>query len=393
MYWVGGLIVIVFIIPNTTNFKEREAFSDKVRLEEAARIYHTDSVGDAVTVAAGPYYKRGKFVTFFLGEKQRELWTTPVEVPVFRYKSFKGGLTPKKPGGGDQTISIKLEDSQERKWALRSVNKDQKSALPGVLRITALRFLFRDQVASANPFGHLVIPVLSDAIGVHHTTPQLVFVAYDEEYKEYNERMAGRMAYLEEDLSNSWKNSKRFGPAAKIVNTEDMLAMQEEGPIPLDTALYLKSRLFDILISDWDRHEGNWEWALAKEKDGNVFEAIPKDRDNAFYQFDEGLLSHIGLLFVPKFQSFRKDYGKISGLMRQARNMDKPFLSKMNEEDFLEAARAIQSSLTDEVITSAFRKYPPVIYDKKGKEHEEILKARLAKLPEAAKEFHKLLNN
>ena len=392
MYWLGGFLVVVFVIPNTTNFKERRAFSDDWRLTRAETIYHINKIDDSVSVIPGAYYKRNGFSTLFLGEKQRKLWTTPVTVKVFDYNEFKGGMKPFEVGGGQQTISIKLKDPQKRTWALRSVNKDQKSALPGFLRITFMRFLIRDQLASANPYGHLVIPVLASAIGLHHTSPELVFVPYDDRFGEYNQRMAGRLAYLEEDLNSSWKNRERFGSPKDIVDTEEMLAMQAKDPIPLDTMLYLKTRLFDMLISDWDRHEGNWEWALTKEKDGKIFEPIPKDRDNAFYQFDEGLVSHVTLLFAPKLQSFRKEFGKISGLMHQSRALDKKMLSNVSRTVFTNAAADIQKALSDEIIDKAFRRYPPQIYSLMGKKHEDILKARLEQLPSVALKYHELIH-
>ena len=156
--------MVVFIIPNTTNFKERRGFSDRLRLSEAMEFYNATSISDSVTVVPGSYYKRNKVGAMFLGQKQRALWTTPVTVKVFDYDEFRGGLKPLEIGGGQQTISIKLEDPQKRKWSLRSVNKDQKSALPGFFRITFMRFLVRDQLASANPYGHLAIPVLANAV-------------------------------------------------------------------------------------------------------------------------------------------------------------------------------------------------------------------------------------
>jgi hypothetical protein len=391
MYWVGGILFLIFGVPNTFNFKERRHFSDARRLEQAMLFYHAGKKKDSVTVAAGCYYKRNKVGAIFLGKKQRALWTTPVKVNVFSYEKARGGLKPTEFGGGQQTISIKLEDAQERKWALRSVNKDQQSALPKVLRITFLRFLIRDELASANPYGQLAIPVMASAIGLHHTTPELVFVPYDEKYGEFNERMAGRVAYLEESLSSSWKNRQRFGSPKDILNTEEMLDMSNKEKIPVDTVLYLKTRLFDMLISDWDRHEGNFEWALTVDDKGKVFEPIPKDRDNAFYQFDEGLVSHVTLAFAPKFQSFRKKFGKVSGLMHQSRYLDRNILSTVDQATFESTAKAVQRALTDDVVTAAFKRYPPNIYDLVGKEHEEILKARLHQLPDAAKEFHRLV--
>jgi hypothetical protein len=391
MYWLGGFLIVVLVIPNTTNFKERRAFSDSRRLDEAIKLYHVDRVADSVEVIPGKYYQRGKFSMLFLGKKQRELWIAPVRAKVFDYETAKGGLTPVEFGGGDQTISMKLEDSQGKTWALRSVNKDQKFALPKALRITFMRFLIRDQLASANPYGQLVVPMLANAIGLHHATPELVLIPYNEKFGQFNERMAGRLAYLEENLNSSWKNRKRFGSPKDIVDTEEMLAILAKDKISVDTALYLKTRLFDMLISDWDRHEGNWEWALTVDNGKKVFEPIPKDRDAAFYQFDEGLVSHITLMFAPKLQSFRKNFGKVSGLMIQSERLDSKILKTVDRNEFVNAAYLIQNALTEEVIDSAFAKYPPRVRSMVGKEHADILKTRIAQLPKVAGEFHDLL--
>ena len=85
MYLLGGILFVVFVIPNTTNFKERRAFSEEKRLENARVLYRSDSLGDSVTVVPGEYYRRGKFSTLFLGKKYRHVWTTPVTAKVFDY--------------------------------------------------------------------------------------------------------------------------------------------------------------------------------------------------------------------------------------------------------------------------------------------------------------------
>src|SRR5690606_8714010 len=94
MYWIGGFLVLVFVIPNTTNFKERRAFSDEQRLMEAMALYPVGLEADSVTVIPGKYYERGKFSSLFLGKKQRALWAEPVRVRIFSYTDTYGGMKP-----------------------------------------------------------------------------------------------------------------------------------------------------------------------------------------------------------------------------------------------------------------------------------------------------------
>lgn len=391
MIILAGFVLVMFVLPNTINVRERNAFSDAKRLEWAMENYSIETVPDSVTVVAGPWYDRGSVHHIFFGEKYRDLWQTPVEVAVLQWDETKRGLEPVKIGGSQQTIGLDVEDKEGREWALRSVNKDQSKALPKILRPTAFRFMFRDQAAALNPYASLVVPVLAEAVDILHTNPVMVFVPYDESKGEYNRRMAGRLAILEEDADGSWKGAEVFGDPEKVDDTDEMLERLEDKNYPLDTLLYARSRLFDILISDWDRHEGQWSWVLVEEDGRKIYKPLPVDRDMAFYRFDEGLFSHITLLFNNKFQSFHREYKNVEGLTKQSIDMDKKILGTLALPDMLRIAGEIQEQLTDGIIHEAFMRYPDVIYQKVGQEHEEILKARRDKLPEAALEFWEII--
>lgn len=391
MIVLAGFVLVFLVLPNTINIRERNAFSDAMRLECAQKQLVLESELDSISVISGPWYDRGKSHYLLFGENYRELWNTPVKVPVLKLEQEKGGLELESIGGGQQTIGVDLEDAQGREWALRSINKDQSKALPKYLRPTLLRFMFRDQAAALNPYGSLAVPVLADAIDILHTHPQLVYVPYNDKDSVLNHRMAGRLAILVEDADGSWAGAEVFGEPERIEDTEDMLELVEEEGYPIDTMLYAKSRLFDILISDWDRHEGNWNWALVDEGGQKVFKPLPRDRDMAFYRFGEGLLPKITLMISDKFQSFEPNYKNIKGLTKQSIKMDRSILQSVSLPELLRIAREIQQDLPDTVIQEAFQRYPEEVYKKIGQEHEEVLKARRDKLPEAAQKFWEII--
>src|SRR5512132_3671481 len=62
---------------------------------------------DSVTIAAGKRYEAGRFSRFFLGDTYRDLWTTPIRVPVLDLEHYAGGLKPLKEGGGNQTKNLR----------------------------------------------------------------------------------------------------------------------------------------------------------------------------------------------------------------------------------------------------------------------------------------------
>lgn len=383
------LVFLVVVLPNLFNEREEKAFSDDYRLAVAKDL--AAQPGDSVTIVPGKFYNRSGAFEWFLGSNYRDLWQEAVKVPVLDLQKVKGGLTPTDFSGGQQTIGIEAKDLHQRMWSMRSVNKDQANALAGFLKPTFLRPMFRDQSSSLNPYAALVTARLAEAIEIHHDHPELYYFPYIEKLGKYNERMAGRLVLLNEEVDEGWSGFEKFGNPTEIVDSDEMLKQRKEKNIPVDSVLYLRSRLFDLLISDWDRHEGNWKWVLKKQESGPIFEPFPVDRDMAFYQFGEGIINKFALLFNDKFQSFTPDYRNIKGLLDQSRDLDAKILKKTPREEFLKQADFLQQKLTRQDIEAAFREYPANAYEAVGPEHQYILRQRLENLPDAAKKFYRII--
>ncbi len=389
LYWIAAFLLIFFVLPNVINFWEQRFFSEDQRLKEAKKLTSTNR--DSVQIIPGEYYKRGSLHHFFFGKKNRDMWTAPVNVKVLHLDSSKGGLSPYDIGGSQQTISVKLKDTAGKHWVIRSVNKDQQNALPKILRHTALRFMFRDQVASMNPYAPMIAASLAESAQLPHCNPELFWMPYNEKHGKYNQKIAGRLVYLEENYDTTWHN--QLYNATDIVDTDDMLELQRKKKISIDTILYLKNRLFDMLICDWDRHEGQWRWALIDSAGQKRFIPIAKDRDMAMYVFDEGILSHITLAVNNKFQSFRNEIVSVDGLMHQAKKLDKKILQGVSKEEFLAAVKQLQVQINAAAIEMAFLYYPSEIKQRFAPRHQQILLSRLQKMPVVAEEFYKLVND
>ena len=78
---------------------------------------------ESVTVVAGQHYEAGRFHRWLLGANYRDLWTTPIRVPVFDWHTFAGGLHPTKEGGGNQTKSLRFETAEGDEYVFRLVDK------------------------------------------------------------------------------------------------------------------------------------------------------------------------------------------------------------------------------------------------------------------------------
>lgn len=350
---------------------------------------------DSALVTAGRHYQRGPLGRLFLGKHYRRVWATPVTLPVFKpATAVPGGLAFNKLGGGFQTTSATLLTPQGRSYALRTIDKDPYKTLPKVLRQGFVLTTVRDATSAGMPYGAFVVPGLAEAAGLLHATPRPYYIRTDETgLGAASERMRGKVVMLEERMEGKENIVGPLKGATDLEETDKMLDARYHSPQhTLDEASFLRARLLDLWIGDWDRHEGQWNWAAFPQAGGGtLWRPIPQDRDQVFFRFDDGLLSWLISRIVPKFRTFKPTYESIEGYTRNARFIDERALSTMPHQAYGRTAQELQQRLTDDVIHQAVVKgLPPEIYALEGARLESTLRARRATLPQAAEAYYKL---
>lgn len=348
-----------------------------------------------VMIPAGKHYLRSSFHRFWWGKHYRKIWAEPVAVPYFWISRFKGGVTPLKEGGSFQTKNLRLVDSIGHEYVLRSVDKDPSRALPKNLQKTFLAKLMRDQTSVIHPYGAFIVPTLANAAGVYHTNPRLVYLADDPALGDFRKEFTNMLALLEERPDGNWENLQSFGKPHDVVSSKNAFEELIKSPAyQVDRKRYLLSRLFDMWLSDWSRREDQWRWSVFKEGDQTVYAPIPRDRDHAFFKFNDGVLTKLVSVFKSNYQSFDKTIKEknVKGLIRSSSQMDAFFLSYLTREDFQATALELQKSLTDVVIEQALQGWPPQIRELSAKEFSAKLRSRRDDLPKAAATFYESLN-
>ena len=350
---------------------------------------------DSVLATAGRQYSKHSGVYYwFWGRHYRQVWAAPAKVPVLKLATAApGGLKPGKPGGGYQSISMTLEGRQEREYALRALDKEPYKTLPKVLRPTFVLNAVRDATSAAMPYGAITVPVLAQAAGVPHTRPRLVYVRPDENgLGSMSERFRGKMALLEEKYEEIASATPDLAGVTNFVGGETVLKKVYYHPAYyFDQPAFLRARLLDILLGDWDRHERQWDWATFPEANGQVrFQPIPKDRDQVYFRFDDGLVPWLASrpFIAPQFHTFREHYGHFPGLIYQAEFIDQRALSQLSRADFQRIAADLQRRLPDSIIERAMHRLPPAVFALEGVRIGNYLKARRQKLPQAADAYY-----
>ena len=352
-----------------------------------------DFSNKVVRVNASDQYSVGKGTRKMFGENYRAAWSQEIEVPVIDLVTERGGLTITQKGGGMQTLSLRLEDSTGREYVLRSIEKFPEKAVPEMFQKTFIQDLVQDQISAAHPYAAIVIPPLADAAGIYHTNPKIVFIPDDPKLGIYREAFANTLALYEERPAGDWSDKAFFGNSEDIVNTSKVLEKQlKDNENRADQSFVLRSRLFDLWISDWDRHDDQWRWAKFEMKDGERYRPVPRDRDQAFF-VNEGFISKLWSRkwAMPKFEGFGEEIRWPSGLSYNARYFDRTFLTELEKEEWISIAKDLQQRLTDEVIESSIRAWPKEIFDLHGAEVIRKLKARRSRLVEYAISHYEFL--
>ena len=369
------------------------AISSGIAAHDPARAQSDAAPAKTEQRAAGPRYGAGGLHRLFFGDHHRDLWTTPVEVPRLDLGTFAGGLKPTKKGGGLQTKSLRFDSGDGREFAFRSLDKDPSKTLPPELRGTIASGILQDQISSANPYAALVVPVIAEAIGVLHAKPQLVIMPDDERLGDFRAEFANLMGFIEERPDDGPDGQPGFAGSDKIVSTDDLfIELEEDNDDYVNPQAYLKARLLDVFLGDWDRHADQWRWARFKEGKKKVWYPIPRDRDQAFVKLD-GLIPALGekRYVVRQLENFYKKQPDVISLTHSGRHTDRRFLNGLSWTDFEAVQKEVTAKLTDEVLETAARQLPPPAYAIEGADLAKRMKARRENLAKAARQYYQHL--
>ncbi|MEM1408400.1 MAG: hypothetical protein AAGG59_16575, partial [Bacteroidota bacterium] len=281
MFWkrkrflIPVLLVFLFYgLPNLINQQERRAFNRANQLAIAKGSFDTKEVKDSVNRGISNFYKTSAIGEMLLGQHHRKLWSTKVDLPVFNGLDT---LTFVKTGGGQQTTSVELKDRNKKRYAFRSVNKDNSNALPSFLHPSLVRPFIRDQASALNPYSGPVVARLLSSLDIAHPEPVIYVIPYREPVDSTIITLAGEVVIMEEELNKRWVGSPKFGRPEQILSTDNMFTLFQDGELEIDARLFLRCRLFDFLVSDWDRHGKQWKWGIYS----GMAKPIPIDRDMA----------------------------------------------------------------------------------------------------------------
>ncbi|MGY8914189.1 MAG: ShlB/FhaC/HecB family hemolysin secretion/activation protein [Flavobacteriales bacterium] len=354
------------------------------------------------------------FYKFIWGDRYREYFGKEVTAKVVNLDTLYGGLKVTQEGGGHQSFSLRLEDKNGKEYAMRSLRKNAlkflKFKVKGIAyeaedyKGTFTEEVISDFFTTAHPYIQLAISPMARKVDVNHASPELFYVPKQKSLGDLNATYGDELYYIEERPSEMHKNyvgynqanPEKSGRIPDFESTTDVLEkLKKDESYDIEQRSFVRARIFDMLIGDWDRHQDQWRWAEYELESGDKrFLPIPRDRDGAFTKFD-GVAFPVIKWFVPNarfWQSYGAELNDVPWFMAQGNSLDRAFVTKFGTEVWTEEAEFIQQQLTKETIDAAFLRLPKEVQDSTANSIKRGLIGRLANLKEMATEYGQYLN-
>ena len=373
---------------------EFKDFSNIKLKEKDAAIYTTKEV------------TKGKFYTFLWGKRYRKYFGQKITAPSVNLDTLYGGLKPVRKGGGHQSKSLRLEDKNGKEYVMRALRKNavqylqavafKNQYVEGQFNKTYTEDLLLDVFTGSHPYAPFAIDKLADAINVYHTKPILFYVPKQKGLKEFNAGFGNELYMIEARTADGHGDKEYFGFSDEIISTDDLrknLAKDEK--YVLDEEAYIRARLFDMLIGDWDRHQDQWRWATFKEGKKIIYRPVPRDRDQAFSIFSDGFLMNTITSVIPALKgmrSYEDDIKNPAHFSLSAYPLDMRLIKQSNKANWDKQVQIIQNQITDQIIESAFSKFPEEV---RGADIDDIkrkLKGRRKNLQRISDKYFTHLN-
>ena len=343
---------------------------------------------------------------FLWGDRYRKQFSTNVNAPTVNLDTLYGGLFPVRKGGGNQSKSLRLKDKNGAQYVMRSLRKNAIQYLQAILfkdqyiegqfDDTKTEDLLMDVFAGSHPYAPLAIGTLSDAAGIYHTNPVLYYVPKQNALDHFNSEFGNEMYLIEEHTSEGHSDLASFGFQDKIISTDDVMKkIHKDEDIVIDEPAYIKARLFDMLIGDWDRHQDQWRWIEFKENGKKVYRPLPRDRDQAFSKMSDGFLLSAAVALMPTARLLRKydgDLVDVKGMNIEPYPLDMELIQESNKLIWDAQVKILQEGISDDVVEKAFLNLPKEILDDDVEEIKENLKSRIKNLQAISDRYYEVVN-
>ena len=349
---------------------------------------------------------KSKTYEFLWGKRFSKDFSTPVMTKVVYLDTLLGGLTPLRKGGGTQSKALQLKSKDGKKYVIRAMKKQASQYIQAALfkdqyvsnsfENTFSENLIKHVFMGSYPYIPFVTGDLSDAISLPHLNSKLYYIPKQEALGDFNSEFGDELYLFEEHASDGHVDLASGNFTGDIISTMDMMNnIHKNESIMVDEKEYIKARLFDMLIGDWDRHQDQWRWLEFKENGKTIYKPLPRDRDQPFSRMSDGFILGAAVKLIPIARLLRKydsDLKDVKGFNIEPYPLDMAFITKSDKTVWDEQVKLMQTNITDEIIEIAFNNIPKEVNQESLIEIKTLFKNRLKNLQLISDRYFKLIN-
>ncbi len=385
------------VIPATKNL-DVSNYSEIFPQEYTVPIYKQDSISEPL------------FFKTVWGAKYKNAYSQPVNARVASLDTLFGGLRVIRQGNEGDYNSLLLADQNGNRYRMRAMEKnalqiskklvfEDNNTKPSEVEkadVPSIKGQDASFYTASHPYAVMAVPDMAQAINVFYTTPQLFYVPKQKRLGNYNENFGDDLYLISIEPSERSEGEGLFKYPDDVETTDDILIkLRKTGNVFVDEENYIKSRLFDMLIGDWDREPDHWQWAeYYNNYKKNVYVPIPNNRDNAFSSFDGNIFDFTRSLFIGSKQThvYGKNLTDLKWFNKEGVILDRALLENSGRGQWKYLAKVIQDSITDAVIEKAFNKIPQEVQDESLEDIKQKLKERKKNLVDIADSYYSYLS-
>ena len=394
----------------TDNGTPKKLFEKEIRRQQPKPqdINSPDISGMGSTKKASIYTKeetdKSGMYRFLWGDHYRDVYSKEIEAPVLDLSKLPGNVHAISEGGGNQSRSLRLIDDEEHEYTARELRKSAVRFIQSKITDHYVRDFMENTIAedivqdfytTAQPYAPFALNPIFDSLDIYNAQPKIYYLPKQKQLGIYNEDYGDKLYMYEAHAGDENKSFERFGDADDIISTKDLLAeIQDSKKHQVDEANFLKVRLMDFAVGDYDRHYDQWRWSAFEQEDGNtLYKTIRRDRDQAFPKYDGLVLSllKVALIDFRSMEKYDEDVNSVKWMSRYAYPLDQAFLKSLTWEDWEQQVQFIQERLTDETIATAFASLPEAAQDQSTAAIQKNLKERRDNLMDIARRYYEYL--
>lgn len=340
-------------------------------------------------------YKRPGMYNKIVGKHYRQLYSIPISVKSTGLYDLYGGLTF--VGQLPRLHALFLEGADSHLYMVRPLGGATTFMESDFFKTTYNRKEFEgtyldkfigDAYTITHPYAFMVADKLAANLGVSSFSSEIYYIP-----KHATTDTIADGTGIQDRLISVY-DLKEFTTHSKVIETQELLEkIQETKTFYVDQSQYIRERILDILIGDWNKTRESWQWSETSHGDSLVYIPLVADRSHAFTKVDgwlfKPMLSVLGLSSITNYDSHIKNLKKANSI---GIPLDVALVARSGREAWYKEAKFIKSTLTDEVIDKAFEALPQEIYVSPSTETiKENLKKRRDAVEEITRRFYNIL--